>query len=196
MQANKIEAWLSSKKLVKIHLFINRIERWAGYRSVRTVEPAKREIMNFSASDVKALREETGAGMMDCKKALEESHGDMDKAREWVRQRGLARAEKTADRETKEGYISTYVHATGKMAAMVEILCETDFVARNTEFQEMARNVAMQVASMAPANVEELLAQEFIKDPSKTIEEIVKGLSGKIGERFVVNRFVRYQVGE
>jgi elongation factor Ts len=151
---------------------------------------------NYTAADIKALREETGAGMMDCKKALEESNGDMEKAREWVRQRGLAKAEKKADRETKEGYVAVYSHNNNKIAAMVEILCETDFVARNPEFQEMARGVAMQVASMAPENVEELLKQEFIKNPDQTIEELVKSLSGKIGEKFVVNRFVRYSVGE
>lgn len=150
---------------------------------------------NYTAADIKALREETGAGMMDCKKALEESQGDMEKAREWVRQRGLAKAEKKADRETNEGYISSYVHGTGKVAALVEILCETDFVARNPEFQEMARNVAMQVASMNPTSVEELLAQDYIRGEG-TIDELVKGLSGKIGEKFVVNRFVRYEVGE
>lgn len=150
---------------------------------------------NYTAADIKALREETGAGMMDCKKALEESQGDMDKAREWVRQRGLAKAEKKADRETKEGYISAYVHNGGKVAALVEILCETDFVARNPEFQEMAKSVAMQVASMNPASVEELLAQDYIRGEG-TIDELVKGLSGKIGEKFVVNKFVRYEVGE
>ena len=151
---------------------------------------------NFTAADIKKLREETGAGMMDCKKALEESNGDMEKAREWVRQRGLAKAEKKADRETKEGYIAVYVHSNNKVAAMVEILCETDYVARNPEFQEMARNVAMQVVSMNPTSVEELLAQDYIREPDQTIEELVKGLSGKIGEKFVVNRFIRYSVGE
>jgi elongation factor Ts len=151
---------------------------------------------NYTAADVKTLREETGAGMMDCKKALEESNGDMDKAREWVRQKGLAKAEKKADRETKEGYIAQYVHSNNKIAALVEIRCETDFVARNPEFQEMARNVAMQVASMSPANVEELLAQDFIKDPDVKIEELVKSLSGKIGEKFVIQRFVRFAVGD
>ncbi len=152
--------------------------------------------MNYTAADIKALREETGAGMMDCKKALEESAGDMDKAREWVRQRGLAKAEKKADRETNEGYVAVYAHNNNRVAAMVEILCETDFVARNPEFQEMARSVAMQVASMAPADVPELLAQEFIKNPNQTIEELVKSLSGKIGEKFVIKQFVRYAVGE
>jgi elongation factor Ts len=150
---------------------------------------------NVTAADIKALREETGAGMMECKKALEESNGDMEAAREWIRQRGLAKAEKKADRETKEGYVAVYVHNNSKVAAMVEILCETDFVARNPEFQEMAKNVAMQVVSMAPTSVEELLAQDYIRGEG-TIEELVKGLSGKIGEKFVVNRFVRYAVGE
>lgn len=150
---------------------------------------------NVTAADIKALREETGAGMMECKKALEESDGNMDKAREWIKQRGLAKAEKKADRETKEGYIAVYIHNTNKVAAMVEILCETDFVARNPEFQEMARNVAMQVVSMSPETVEELLAQDYIRGGG-TIEELVKGLSGKIGEKFVVSRFVRYAVGE
>ncbi|NCN51354.1 MAG: translation elongation factor Ts [Candidatus Pacebacteria bacterium] len=152
--------------------------------------------MSYSVSDVKKLREETGAGMMDCKKALDSANGDYEAAKEIVRQKGLARAEKKADRETKEGYISSYVHATGKTASMVELLCETDFVARNDEFQAMAKGLAMQVVAMSPETVEELLSQDYIKDPSMTVEEVVKGLSGKIGEKFVVNRFVKYVVGE
>jgi elongation factor Ts len=152
--------------------------------------------MSYTTDDLKKLREETGAAIMDCKKALDESAGDFGKAKEWVRQRGLAKAEKKADRETNEGYIASYVHSTNKIAALVELRCETDFVARNSEFQEMARGVAMQVASMAPTSVDELLAQDFIKDPSQTIEQLVKSLSGKIGEKFVIHRFVRYQVGE
>jgi elongation factor Ts len=151
---------------------------------------------NITAADIKALRAETGAGMMDCKRALEESNDNMDQAREWVKQRGLAKAEKKADRETKEGYIASYVHMNNKLAALVEILCETDYVALNPEFQAMAKNVAMQIVSMNPANVEELLSQDYIKDPEMTIEELVKGLSGKIGEKFVVNRFVRYELGK
>lgn len=151
---------------------------------------------NYTAADIKKLREQTGAGMLDCKKALEASEGDYDKALAWIDERQLAKAEKKADRETAEGYISTYVHNTGKVAAMVEINCETDFVARNEEFQEMARNVAMQIASMNPESVEELLKQDFIKDPGQDIEHYVKSISGKIGERFVVSRFVRYAVGE
>lgn len=152
--------------------------------------------MAFTAADVKTLREITGAGMMDCKKALDEAGGDMKKAEEIVKARGLAKAEKKADRETKEGYIASYVHTNAKVAALVEILCETDFVARNPEFQTMAREVAMQVVSMNPQTVDELLTQEYLRDPSITIQTLVKQLSGKIGEKFVVNRFVRYAVGE
>ncbi len=151
---------------------------------------------NYTAKDIKTLREETGAGMMDCKKALDASDGDMKKAREWVKERGLQKAEKKADRETLEGYVASYVHNNNRIASLVEIRCETDFVARNDEFQIMARDVAMQVASMNPKSVEDLLAQDFIKDPSQTIEGYVKGVSGKIGEKFVVERFVRYEVGE
>ena len=150
---------------------------------------------NFTAQDIKALREETGAGMVDCKKALDASDGDMAKARDWVKEKGLVRAEKKADRETREGYISSYVHATGKTAAMVEILCETDFVARNDEFKEMAKNVAMQVVAMSPADVAELLEQDYIKDPGQDVNHYIKSISGKIGEKFVVNRFIRYEVG-
>lgn len=149
----------------------------------------------YTAADIKKLREDTGAGMLDCKKALEASDGDMDKAKKWVAQKGLARAEKKEGRETKEGYISAYVHANGKTAALVEILCETDFVARNDEFQAMAKGIAMQVVAMNPENVEELLAQDYIKDGSMTVEGLVKSMSGKIGEKFVISRFVRYEVG-
>ncbi len=152
--------------------------------------------MSFTAVDIKNLREKTGAGVMDCRQALTEANGDMNKAEEIVKARGLARAEKKADRETKEGYIASYVHATGKIAALVEVLCETDFVARNPEFQTMAKEVAMQVSAMNPENVEELLAQEYLRDASITIDQLVKQLSGKIGEKFVVNRFVRYEIGQ
>ena len=151
--------------------------------------------MSFTASDVKKLREETGAGMMDCKKALDEAQGDFAKAKEIVRQKGLARAEKKADRETKEGYIASYVHTNRKLGVLLEMLCETDFVARNEEFQKMANDIAMHTAVMNPASVEELLTQEFVRDPDVTIENMIKELSGKIGEKFVLHRFTRYEVG-
>lgn len=151
---------------------------------------------NYTAQDVKKLREVTGAGMMDCKKALDEANGNFDEAIEVVRQRGLALAQKKSDRETKEGYIASYVHANNKVAALVEILCETDFVARNDEFQAMARDVAMHVVAMNPATVADLLEDQFIKDPNITVDDLVKGVSGKIGEKFVVNKFIRYEVGQ
>ena len=152
--------------------------------------------MSYAVTDVKKLREESGAGMLDCKKALEEAKGSYNKAVEIVRKKGLARAEKKSDRETKEGYIASYVHMNNKVAALVEILCETDFVAKNDEFQKMAKDVAMHVVAMNPESVEALLKDDFVKDPSKTIEELVKGVSGKIGERFVINKFVRYEIGQ
>ncbi|MEN8253795.1 MAG: translation elongation factor Ts [Patescibacteria group bacterium] len=151
---------------------------------------------SYTAADIKKLREETGAGMMDCKKALDAESGDMEKAKEWVAAKGLAKAEKKADRETKEGYIANYVHSNNRVGALVEILCETDFVARNDEFQTMARDIAMQVVSMNPESLEDLLAQDFIKDLSMKIEGYLKATSGKIGEKFVISRFVRYEVGK
>lgn len=152
--------------------------------------------MSFSAQDVKDLREKTGAGIMDCKKSLEEANGDMKKAEELVKARGLAKAEKKADRETKEGFIGSYVHTTGKIGVLVELLCETDFVGRNEEFQNLARQIAMHVSVSEAKSVEELLKEESIRDASVTIGDMVKQLSGKIGEKLVLNRFVRYQVGE
>ena len=147
-------------------------------------------------SDVKKLREETGAGVMECKKALEEAKGDYAKAIELVKARGLAKAEKKQDRETKQGYIASYVHTTGKVAAMVELLCETDYVARNEEFQKLGYEIAMHVAAMSPTNVAELIEQEYVRDPSTTIETMIKALSGKIGEKFVLNRMIRLEVGQ
>ncbi len=152
--------------------------------------------MSISMDDIKKLREETGARIMDCKKALEEAAGDMKKAKALVEAKGLARADKTADRETKEGFIASYVHNNGLIGALVEIQCETDFVAANDEFRSMARDVAMQVAAMNPENVEDLLAQDFIKDPSKTIDVLIKSVSGKVGERMILTRFIRYEVGK
>lgn len=137
---------------------------------------------------IKQLREETGAGIMDAKRALEEAGNDMDKARQLVMERGLAKAEKKADRETKEGYVGIYLHSTGKLAAMVTLLCETDFVARNDEFRALAKELAMQIASMEPANVDELYEQEYIRD-GRLVRDMVKGLSGKVGENITIGEF-------
>lgn len=152
--------------------------------------------MSISMNQIKELRKITKARIMDCKKALEEAGGDLKKAQKIVAKKGLARAEKKIDRETKAGFIAHYVHNNGLIGVLVEIQCETDFVAVNEEFRRMARNIAMHVAAINPANKEELLAQDYIKDPEITIEGLIKSASGKIGENMVLKRFVRYKVGE
>ena len=147
-----------------------------------------------SASDVKALREMTGAGMMDCKEALEESGGDLDKAQEILRVKGAASAAKRGERGTGEGIISSYIHATGKVGVLVEVQCETDFVARNEEFQEFAREIAIHIAAMNPSvvSVEDLPEDEIERErrlfaetakadgkPDAVIEKIVEGQISK-----------------
>lgn len=151
--------------------------------------------MAVSMDQIKKLREITGARILDCQKALQEANGDLDKAIAAVEAKGLARAEKNQDRETKVGYVATYTHNTGMVAAMVEMLCETDFVAANEEFRQMTRDIAMQVAAMGAENVEDLLQQDFIKDPEKTVELVIKSLSGKIGEKMILSRFERFAIG-
>ncbi len=144
--------------------------------------------------EIKKLREITGARILDCQKALQEANGDLDKAVAIVEAKGLARAEKSQDRETKVGYIATYTHNTGMVAAMVEMLCETDFVAKNEDFRQMTRDIAMQVAAMGAESVEDLLQQDSIKDPEKTVELVIKALSGKIGEKMTLSRFERFAI--
>lgn len=151
--------------------------------------------MAISMDEIKKLREETGARVMDCKKALEEANGDYQKAIKIVEEKGLARAEKTSDRETKAGYVASYVHSNGQIASLVELVCETDFVAQNDEFRTLAREIAMHVTAMNPADVAELLDQEFIRDASTNIAMMLKALSGKIGEKMEIRRFVRFEVG-
>jgi elongation factor Ts len=151
--------------------------------------------MSINAADIKKLREKTGARVMDCKKALEEAKGDFKKAEKLVEEKGLKRAEKTKDREVKVGFIASYVHGNATVASMVKLLCETDFVAANDEFRSLGKSIAMQIASMNPKDKEELLKQEFIKDPSVTIEDLLKKLSGKIGEKMEIGEFTRYEIG-
>jgi elongation factor Ts len=196
----------------------------------------------ISAKLVKELRDMTGAGMMDCKKALNETKGDKDKAVEWLRQKGIASAEKKAGRAAAEGAIGSYIHTGARVGVLVEVNCETDFVARGDIFQELVRNVAMQVAACPnvdfvkvddiPAEVAErekqiemgrddlagkkeemkekivagrigkrlkemsLLDQAYIKDSAMTVDELVKQVSGKVGENIQVRRFVRFNLGE
>ena len=197
----------------------------------------------ISAGLVKELRDRTGAGMMECKKALQESNGDMERAIDILRAKGASKAAKRSEKEAKEGTIGSYVHITGKrpVAVLVELNCETDFVARNEEFQRLAKDLAMHVAAAnplairaeeIPADVVErekavyleqvknegkpekmwekivegklnkfykeqtLLDQPFVKDPDKTVGQLVTEAAAKTGENIMVRRFVRYAVGE
>jgi elongation factor Ts len=144
--------------------------------------------------NVKRLREETGAGVMDCKRALDESKGDFEKAKGLIKERGLAKAKEKSDREANEGVVEAYVHAGGRIGAMVELSSETDFVARNPDFRGLAKEIAMQVAAMDPTNVDQLLEQPYIRDSSKTIGELVTGIAATTGENVRVNRFKRFEL--
>ena len=156
---------------------------------------------------IKELRERTSAGVMDCKKALDESNGNVDKAEQILKEQGIASAAKKAGRDTDQGLIETYIHSGGRIGAMVEVNCETDFVARTKEFSDLAHDIAMQVAAMNPSTLEEnntdiesdnssLLQQPFIKDPSKNIQELTNETVGKLGENIRVRRFKRFSLGE
>lgn len=150
--------------------------------------------MPLNTDQIKELRAKTGAGVMDAKTALEESNGDVAKAEEWLKQKGLASAAKKSQRETKQGLVDAYIH-NGRIGVLLEINCETDFVARTDDFKQLCHDVALQIASMEPESVKALLEQDFIKDPSQTILDLVKGAIAKIGENIVINRFVRYELG-
>ena len=195
----------------------------------------------ISAQMVKELRETTGAGMMDCKKALVETNGDMEKAVDYLREKGLAAAAKKSGRVAAEGVVESYIHGAGKIGVMIEVNCETDFVAKTPEFHSFVRDLAMQVAAANPqylsrtevpaaiiehereilraqalnegkpekivdkmvdGRVEKfykdncLLEQTFIKDPDKSVTDVVNAQISKIGENIVVRRFVRSQMGE
>jgi elongation factor Ts len=194
----------------------------------------------ITAKDVGALRARTGAGMMDCKKALEETSGDVEKAVDLLRQKGIAAASKRADRGASEGVIGSYVHFNGKVAVLVEVNCETDFVARTGDFQQLAKDLAIHIASANPLAVSEdavpaevlerekaiyraqaaesgkpeavqekmlegkvrkfleervLLHQPYVKDDSQKVGDLVKAVAGKLGERVVVRRFARFELG-
>ncbi len=195
----------------------------------------------FTAQDVVKLRTSTGAGMMDCKRALEASDGDFDKAVIWLREKGIAAAAKKADRIAGEGAVGSYIHMGGKIGVLVEINCETDFVARSEQFQTLLKDIAMQIAAAnpkyvtieevpaeevekekevltaqslnegKPANVVEkmvegrihkfykeicLLEQDFVKDPSKSVKEVVNEAILAMGEKISIRRFTRYEMGE
>ncbi len=197
--------------------------------------------MSISAQQVKELRDKTGAGMMDCKKALQETGGDMEKAVDFLRAKGAAKAAKRSDKAANEGIIGSYVHFDDKTAAIVELNCETDFVANTDQFKALAKDLALHIASTNPLGVSKdeipeaeiererqvymeqakeegkpeniaekivegrlnkffkentLLAQPFVKDPDKTIEELITEVSAKTGEKIEVARFARFKIGE
>jgi elongation factor Ts len=142
--------------------------------------------MTITVDQIKTLREETGAGIMDVRKALTESDGDTKKAKAWLEKKGMKRAAEKSDRTTEAGYVFSYVHFNGKVGSLVKLACETDFVAKTEDFQNLGKEIAMQVASMKPETIEELLKQDFLKDTSKTIEALIKLISGKTGENIKV----------
>jgi elongation factor Ts len=195
--------------------------------------------MAITAKQIAELRERTGSGMMDCKNALVEANGDAEKAIEVLRKKGMAKAAKKADREAREGIIESYIHSNGKIGVLVEVLSETDFVAKNDEFKTFAHDVALHIAAMnpkylkpedanadevakekaiyleevkasgKPANIAEkivegkikkftddgaLLCQPFVKDPSKTIQELLNEKIAKIGEKLEIKRFIRFEI--
>ena len=197
--------------------------------------------MAFTAKDVQELRQRTGAGMMECKRALEETKGDKEQAVENLRKKGIAKAEKRMGKQTSEGQITSYIHHNGKVGVLVEVNCETDFVARTDDFKTLAREIALHIASAAPLSVDKdgvpadavqrekrifeeqaresgkpeniiakmvegkvesyykevvLMSQPWIREPKKTIGDLVKEASARVGENIVVRRFVRFQMGE
>ena len=195
----------------------------------------------FTAKDVQELRQRTGAGMMDCKKALEETKGNMESAIELLRKKGIAKAEKRAGRAASEGQIASYIHHNGRVGVMVELNCETDFVARTDDFKNLAKTIAEHIAAAAPLGVDKdavpqekvdkerrifeeqvrasgkpenmiekivtgkvesyykdvaLVHQAWVREPKKTIGDLLKEVSAKVGENIVVRRFARFQMGE
>jgi elongation factor Ts len=165
--------------------------------------------LEISAQMIKDLREKTGAGIMDCRNALTTCEGNSDKAIEILKAKGLAKAEKRAQRATASGLVETYIHTAGRIGAMVEVNCETDFVARTDQFKEMAHSLAMQIAAMAPVCISKedapageevkdeniLLLQPYIKDPTKLIKDVVAETIAKTGENIKVRRFIRFELG-
>ncbi|MBF0387747.1 MAG: translation elongation factor Ts [Candidatus Omnitrophica bacterium] len=172
----------------------------------------------MSVDNIKELRESTGCGIMECKRALAESNGDMNKAKDLLRQRGLELAIKKSGRAANEGRIESYIHNGNKMGVIVEVNCETDFVGRNEDFIKFTKDLAMHIAAMAPKYIKKedvpaevlsgaadqkdflkvncLLEQAYVKDPSKSVADLLNELVAKIGENIIVSRFMRYKIGE
>ncbi|MBU1117587.1 elongation factor Ts [Patescibacteria group bacterium] len=143
---------------------------------------------------VKKIRAEMGLGIMEIKAALEEANGDEKRAKEILKEKGFKKAEKRAERETHQGRVATYTHSTGKIGVMVEMLCETDFVAKNEDFVAVSRDLCLQVAAMDPKDAKELLEQEYIKDSSQKIKDLVTALNAKFGENIKIGRIARFEI--
>jgi elongation factor Ts len=169
------------------------------------------ENLEITTEQIKDLRQDSGAGIMDCRNALKETNGDKAKALELLQKQGFVKAQKTAGRTAKQGLVASYIHGGGRIGALVEINCETDFVARTNEFQDLARNVAMQVAAMDPQYLSKdscptgvevdfqnvcLLMQPYIKDPTKNVQDLVTELISKTGENIIISRFSRFELGK
>ena len=166
--------------------------------------------MEISTDMIKELRNQSGAGIMDCRSALLDTEGDMEKATRVLKEKGLAKAQKKAERATTQGLIEAYIHTAGRIGAMIEVNCETDFVARTDEFKELAHCLAMQVAALSPQFISEeevpegadmepqeacLLLQPYIKDPARTVQDVIIETIAKVGENIRVSRFVRFELG-
>jgi len=152
--------------------------------------------MKINIGEIKKLRITTGASIADCRVVLEKSKGDSKKALDLLRARGFEIAAKKSDRETPQGLIESYIHQNGRVGALVEVSCETDFVARTDVFKSLVHEICMQAAAMNPKDVKTLLKQEYIRDGSKTIEDLVKEAIAKLGENIVVKRLQRFEIGE
>ncbi len=146
-----------------------------------------------SAQDIQKLRESTGAGVMDCKRALTDAKGNLEAAKKLIQERGLAKVEKRAGRETGAGLVYSYVH-NGRIGVLLDVRAETDFVVRSEPFQKMTHELAMQIAASAPANVDELMAQPYIKDESRPVKDLVGDVIGVVGENVRVNLFYRIEI--
>lgn len=150
--------------------------------------------MQVKLDDIKRLREETSAGVSDCRRALEESGGDYEKAKKLLVARGRQKAASKEGKETHQGIVESYVHSNGKVGVLVELRCETDFVARTDSFKHLAHELALQVAAMNPQTVDELLKSASIRDPSVTVGDLLKGVVAKVGENITLAQFVRMAI--
>ncbi|MEX2013578.1 MAG: translation elongation factor Ts [Parcubacteria group bacterium] len=148
----------------------------------------------ITIEEIKALRQETGLSIMECRKALEKAGGDKDKAIALLKEKGGEIAAKKGNRTLGSGVIVSYIHTGETVGVMVELLCETDFVAKNLEFKSVARDIGMHIAAMSPADTDELLGQPFIKDPGQKISDLINNTIQKFGERIEVGRFVRFSL--